>query len=141
MLEVREATEKADDLLPVVTEEEVEAIEEAEAFDEDLWWFEDSIVVLFDEAVGWPLLNIDRKSVAVGPSWAEWLELPLRLVFEEEEELEDERFWAPEVEGAEVAPNQSKGFANGLTALKVEFVAVALKGGLNMVAAAAAAAE
>lgn len=36
--EVNEATENDEDLLPVVAVDEVEAKEDAEAFDEDLWW-------------------------------------------------------------------------------------------------------
>lgn len=62
------------------------------------------------------------------------------------EDAELERLWPAEAadEAAAAvleAPNQSKGLANGLTALKVELAAAALRGGLNMVAAAAAAAE
>lgn len=73
-------------------------------------------------------------------------------VFDEAEEAEEEldrlwpemllfRFALAAVVAEVAAPSQSKGLANGLTALKVELAADAVSGGLSMVAAAAAAAE
>lgn len=91
-------------------------------------------------------VNIDKKSEAeaAAAAAADELELLRWFTTEDEEELDEDRFWPVGVEaaGGTEAPNQSKGLAKGLTALRFEEgVAVALSGGLNMVAAAAAAAE
>lgn len=157
---VKDATENAEDLLPVVTEDD-EAKEEAEAFDEDLWWpvEEDSLMpllwLLLPAEWWWPAVNIDKKSEveAAVDEFAAVLELCrfVAAVADDAEELEAERFCA-ELEDAEeelddidegvtAAPNQSKGFWNGFTALNEAGVAEALNGGLSIVAAAAAAAE
>lgn len=66
-----------------------------------------------------------------------------RWLFEALEALEERLcvFEAAAAAAVVVAPSQSKGLANGLTAVRVELAAAALNGGLNMVAAAAAAAE